>query len=98
MLFVDTPLVAAQGATEAAGAAATGGMIAGAAPAMVVPIPMGGEEVSMLFAQAIAAHSAEYLAATGVGVTQRELFAASAGTSAAAYEVTDLTAAAQLAL
>ena len=36
--------------------------------------------------------------ATGVGVTQRELFAASAGTSAAAYEVTDLTAAAQLAL
>jgi hypothetical protein len=98
MLFVDTPLVAAQGATEAAGAAATGGMLAGAAPAMIVPVPMGGEEVSMLFAQAIAAHSAAYLAATGTGVAQRALFAASAGTSAAAYEVTDLTAAAQLAI
>ena len=97
-MFVDTPLVAAQGATEAAGAAATSGVLTGAAPAIIMPIPMGGEEVSMLFAQAIAAHSAEYLAATGVGVSQRAMFAASAGTSAAAYEVTDLTAAAQLAL
>ena len=65
---------------------------------MAAPIPMGGEEVLALFAAAIAAHSAQYLAATGVGVVQRGSFAASAGTSSAAYVATDTAAAAQLAL
>jgi PE family protein len=98
MLFVDTPLVAAQGATEAAGAATTGATLAGGAPAMAAMIPMGGEEVSALFAAAIAAHASQYLAATGVGVVQRGLFAASSATSSAAYAVTDATAATQLAM
>ncbi|GAB4916755.1 hypothetical protein MAHJHV34_47820 [Mycobacterium avium subsp. hominissuis] len=98
MLFVDAPLVAAQGATEAAGAAVTGATLAGSAPAMAVPVPMGGEEVSAMLAQAITAHAAQYLAATGIGVTQRGLFAATAGASSAAYAAMDTAAAAQLAL
>lgn len=98
MLFVEAPLVAAQGASEAAGAAATGSMLAGTAPVMAVAPPMGGEEVSALFTSAIAAHAAQYLAATGVGVAQRGMLAGSSATSAAMYAATDAAAAAQLAL
>lgn len=96
MFMVETPILAAQGASEAAGAAAVGGVLAGATGAMVVPIPMGGEEVSLLFANAIAANAAQYLAASGVGVIQREMLAASSTTAAAAHEITDATAAVQL--
>jgi hypothetical protein len=98
MLFVDTPLVAAQGATEAAGAAITGATLAGSAPALTAAVPMGGEEVSAMLAQAITAHAAQYLAATGIGVAQRALFAATSGASSVAYAATDAAAAAQLAL
>jgi hypothetical protein len=98
MFMVDAPLLAAQGATEAAGAAVTGAALTGAAPVMVAPVPMGGEEVSLLFAQAIAAHAAQFEAATGIGVLQRAMFAGSSTTAAVAHAVTDATAAAQLAL
>ncbi|KWX20526.1 hypothetical protein AFM11_30275 [Mycolicibacterium wolinskyi] len=98
MFLVDTPILAAQGATEAVGAAVTGAAVTGAAPAMLAPIPMGGEEVSLLFAQALAAHAAQFEAATGIGVMQRAMFAASSTTAAVAHAVTDATAAAQLAL
>lgn len=85
MLLVDTAVVAAQGAGEAAGAAVTAATLAGVTPALATPLPMGGEEVSFMLAQAAAAHAAQFLAATGVGVAQRELFAATAATSAAGY-------------
>jgi hypothetical protein len=95
-LLVDTPILAAQGASETAGAATVGGVLVGGTPAMLAPVPMGGEEVSMLFAQAIAANAAQYLAASGVGVVQRTALAASSTTAAAAHELTDATAAVQL--
>ncbi|MDO3240967.1 PE domain-containing protein [Mycobacteroides abscessus subsp. abscessus] len=98
MFLVDAPMLAAQGATEAVGAATTGAVVTGAAPAMLVPIPMGGEEVSLLFAQAIAAHAAQFDAAAGVGVMQRAMFAASSTAASVAHVATDVTAAAQLAL
>ncbi|MBV0920413.1 PE domain-containing protein [Mycobacteroides chelonae] len=95
-LLVETPILAAQGASETAGSAVLGGVLTGVAPALLAPIPMGGEEVSMLLAQAIAANAAQFLAACGVGVAQREALAASSITSAAAHEITDATAAVQL--
>jgi hypothetical protein len=97
-MFIETPAVAAQGASEAAGAAVTGAMLAGSAPAMGAVVPMGGEEVSVMFAAAITAHAAQYLAATGLGVAQRGLFAAQVGTSAGVYAASDALSQAALAL
>lgn len=88
-MFIETSVVAAQGASEAVGTAATGAMLAGSAPALGAVMPMGGEEVSATFAQAIAAHAAQYLAATGLGVAQRELFAAQVANSAGVYAASD---------
>ncbi|MGV7254558.1 PE family protein [Mycobacterium kansasii] len=98
MLFITVPVVAAQSATEAAGAAVTGSMLAGAAPAMGAVVPMGGEEVSAMFAQAIATHAAEFLAATGWGVAQRGLFAGQVGTSAGVYTASNALNASSLTL
>ncbi|VBA34672.1 PE domain-containing protein [Mycobacterium pseudokansasii] len=84
MMFVEAPVVAGQGASEAMGASVTGGTLTGLAPVMVAPVPMGGEEVSLMLAQAAAAHAAQFLAVTGAGVLQRELFAATVSTSAVA--------------
>jgi hypothetical protein len=86
-VLIETPLLAAQGVAESAGAASTGGVLSGAAPEMLAVMPMGGEEVSMMLAQAIAAHNAQFLAATGVGVAQRAAFAGTVASSAAAYTV-----------
>ena len=98
MLFVETPIVAAQSASEAIGTAVTGGMLAGAAPEMSAAVPMGSEEVSAALANAIAAHAANFLAMTGVAVAQRALFAAQVGTSAAVYAASDALAANPLTL
>lgn len=54
MMFVEAPVVAGQGASEAMGASVTGGTLTGLAPVMVAPVPMGGEEVSLMLAQAAA--------------------------------------------
>lgn len=97
-MFIETPVVAGQWASEAAGTAATGAVLAGSAPALGSVMPMGGEEVSTAFAQAIAAHAAQYLAATGLGVAQRGLFAAQVATSAGVYAATDALSQAALAL
>nr|VTP02301.1 hypothetical protein BIN_B_04455 [Mycobacterium riyadhense] len=97
-MFVDAPIVAGQGAAEAAGGAMTAATLAGVSPAIATPVPMGGEEVSVLLAQASAAHAAQFLAATAVGVSQRELFAATATTSAAAYTAMNALSQASLAL
>lgn len=88
-MFIETPLLAAQGAAEAIGAATTGGVLMGAAPEMVAVPPMGGEEVSVMLAAAIAAHNAQFLAATGVGVVQRALFAGTVTTTGTAMTVMD---------
>ncbi|MGO9103075.1 MAG: PE domain-containing protein [Mycobacterium sp.] len=98
MLFVDAPVVAAQGAAEAVGGAVTGATLVGVSPAIIAPVPMGGEEVSLLLAQAAAAHAAQFLVATGVGVTQRELFAATVTTSAGAYTAMNALSQASLAV
>lgn len=98
MLFVDGPVVAAQGAAEAMGGAVTAATIAGVSPAITTPVPMGGEEVSLMLAQAATAHAAQFLAATGAGVAQRELFAATVTTSAAAYTAMNALSQASLAM
>lgn len=97
-MFIETPVVAAQGASEAVGAAATGAVLAGSAPGLGAVVPMGGEEVSAMFAQAIVAHAAQYLAATGLGVAQRGLFAAQVATSAGVYAASDVLSQAALTL
>ena len=97
-MFIETPVVAAQGASEAVGATATGAVLGGSAPAMGAVVPMGGEEVSVIFAQAIAAHAAQYLTATGLGVAQRGLFAAQVATSAGVYAASDALSQAALTL
>ncbi|WP_454561758.1 PE domain-containing protein [Mycobacterium haemophilum] len=88
-MFIETPVVAAQGASEAIGTATTGAVLAGSAPALGAVVSMGGEEVSAMFAAAIVAHAAQYLAATGLGVAQRGLFAAQVATSAGIYAASD---------
>lgn len=98
MLFVETPVVAAQSASEAVGAAVTGATLVGAAPEMSAVVPMGSEEVSAALASAMAAHAADFLAVTGVSVAQRALFAAQVGTSAAVYAAADALAANPLTL
>jgi hypothetical protein len=98
MMFVITPALAAQSAAEAAGGAATGSMLAGAAPAMGAMLPMGGEEVSAMLASAIAAHAAQFLAVGALGVAQREAFAATVATSAGTYTAMNALGSALLAL
>jgi len=97
-MFIEIPVVAAQGASEAAGAAATGAVLGGSAPALGAVVPMGGEEVSAMFALAIAAHAAQYLTATGIGVAQRGQFAAQIATSAGVYAASDALSQAALTL
>ena len=98
MYFIETPVVAAQSASEAVGTAVTGAMLAGAAPEMSAVVPMGSEEVSVALANAIAAHTANFLSMTGVAVAQRGLFAAQVGTSAAVAAASDALAANPLTL
>ncbi|BDN85414.1 PE domain-containing protein [Mycobacterium pseudoshottsii] len=98
MMFVESPALAAQAAAESAGGAATAATLAGGAPAMGAMVPMGGEEVSAMLAQAIAAHGAQFLAVGAVGVAQREAFAATVGTSAATYAAMDAAGKALLSL
>ncbi|MBZ4511868.1 PE domain-containing protein, partial [Mycobacterium avium subsp. hominissuis] len=74
MMFIEAPALAAQAASEGAGGATTAATLAAGAPAMGAVLPMGGEEVSAMFAQAIAAHGAQFLAAGALGVAQREAF------------------------
>jgi len=62
-------------ASEAVGTVVTGAMLAGAGSQNSAVVPMGSEEVSAL-ANAIAAHTANFLAMTGVALAQRGLFAA----------------------
>lgn len=98
MLFVEAPVVAAQGACEALGASVTGATLAGMSPAMLAPVPMGSEEVSMMLAQAAAAHAAQFLAVTGAGVAERELLATTITTASVAYTAMDALNEATLAL
>lgn len=98
MMFIETPVVAAQSATEAIGGGVTGATLAGVAPALEMPTFMGGEEVSQMFTQAVMAHSAQFLAATGAGVAQRALFATQVGVSAASYEAMNAATAAEILL
>ena len=64
-MFLETPIIAAQAATEMTGAATTAGTLTGAAPAMLTAPPMGAEEVSAMLASAAAAHGGQFLAAAG---------------------------------
>lgn len=98
MMFIEGPALAAQAASEGAGGATTASTLAAGAPAMGAVLPMGGEEVSVMFAQAIAAHGAQFLAAGAVGVAQREAFAATVATSAATYTAVDAVGQALLSL
>jgi PE family len=98
MYFIETPVVAAQSASEEVGIAVTGAMLAGAAPQMAAVVPMGSEEVSAALANAIAAHHANFLAMTGLAVGQRALFSAQVGTSAAVAAASDALAANPLTL
>jgi PE family len=98
MLYVEPVGVATQAVAEAAGAAATGGVLSAAGAAMASVVPMGAEEVSAELASAIAAHSAQFLAATGLGVADRGLFAAQVGTSGAVYVASNALSAASLTL
>ncbi|WP_254902500.1 PE domain-containing protein [Mycobacterium simiae] len=97
-MFVEAPALAAQAASEGTGGATTAATLAGSAPAMGAVLPMGGEEVSVMFAQAIAAHGAQFLAVGAVGVAQREAFAATVATSAATYTAMDTVGKALLSL
>ena len=71
--------------------------MAGAGSQNSAVVPMGSEEVSAL-ANAIAAHTANFLAMTGVALAQRGLFAAQVGTGVATYAASDALAANPLTL
>lgn len=99
MLFDVSPVaVAGQAATELAGAAESGGLLAGTAPALAVSAPMGIEEVSAAIDAAIIAHAAQFAAQVGAGIAQRGLYAAQLAVSGGAYGASDVLSAATLAL
>lgn len=98
MMFIVTPMLLGQAASEGAGAAETGGILAGAAGPMATILPQGGEEVSAMFAAAIAAHAAQFLPVAALGAAQREMFAATVGASAGAYGAMDAIGSTLLAL
>ncbi|VBA32419.1 hypothetical protein LAUMK4_05754 [Mycobacterium persicum] len=98
MMFVEAPALAAQAAAEATGTAATAATLSGAAPAMGAVVPMGGEEVSAMFAQAVLAHGAQFLSVAALGVAQREMFAVTVATAGATYAAMDAVDKAILAL
>ena len=85
-MFLETPIIAAQAATEMTRAATTAGTLTGAAPAMLTAPPMGAEEVSAMLASAAAAHGGQFLAAAGTGTVQRALFGTSVAVASATYE------------
>lgn len=85
MMFIETPVLAAQAAAEGAGGAETAANLAATAAPMGAVVPQGGEEVSAMLVSAIMAHGAQFLAVGALGVAQREAFAATVATSAATY-------------
>jgi hypothetical protein len=85
-MFVETPIIAAQAATELAGAATTAGTLTGSAPAMLTAPPMGAEEVSAMLSTAAAAHGGQFLTAAGTGAVQRALFGTAVGVAGVTYE------------
>jgi len=97
-MFVVTPMLAAQSAAEAAGGAATAAMLAAASPVMGAVLTQGGEEPSAMLASAIAAHAAQFLSVSALGVAQREAFAATVGVAAGTYAAMDAVDSALLAL
>ncbi len=98
LLDVSSVAVAAQAAAEAAGTATTGGMLAGALPAVVAGAPMGIDEVSMMLFAAAEAHAAHFGVETGLGVAQRGMFGAQVGVSGASYVASTALSAISLAL
>ena len=85
MMFIESPLLAAQAAAEGTGGATTGAALGGASPELLSPLPMGGEEVSAMLVAAMEAHAMQFLPVGVAGVAQREAFAATVGASGAAF-------------
>lgn len=98
LLDVNPIAVAGQAAAEGVGTAVTGGMLAGAVPAMAAGGPMGIDEASMMLFAAIEEHAAHFGIQTGLGVAQRGMFAAQVGVSGASYVASNGLSAVSLAL
>lgn len=98
LLDVSPIAVAGQAAAEGVGTAVTGGMLAGAVPAMSAGAPMGIEEVSAMIFAAIEAHAAHYGVQTALGVAQRGMFASQVGVSGVSYVASNALSAVSLAL
>ena len=94
MMFIETPVVAAQSATEAIGGGVTGATLAGVAPALEMPTFMGGEEVANVHPGGHGPFGPVW-PPCGAGVAQRALFATQVGVSAASYEAMNAATAAE---
>lgn len=98
LLDVSSVAVAAQAAAEGVGTATTGGMLAGALPAMVAGAPMGIDEASLMLFAAAEAHAAHFGVETGLGVAQRAMYTAQIGVSGVSYVASNALSAISLAL
>lgn len=89
MMLIDPVALAGQAAAESGGTAVTASALAAGTPGMLSPVPMSMEEGGALFASALAALGAQYLAMAGLAAMQREAFAATVGVSGAVYAATE---------
>lgn len=88
-MLVNSPLLAASAATEAAGAATMGATMAGAAGPVTAVLPPGGEDASAAAAAAFVARGAATEAMLAQLTLIRTLFSASMASGGAAYAATD---------